>query len=267
MESPEPPFEETYRSLFENYIGASELKHGIDGGSHNVAAIVEERELPVINLRRLKMGEEERKQCKREIAKASQEWGFFQVVNHGVSREVLEKMRCEQVKVFKRPFREKINDESMKFSAGSYRWGTPSATCLSRLSWSEAFHVLLADISGLGGLSTLRQNPALPFVADDIERGTPMYFIWTSLSFGEDWVFILLEANDFRRNELLIAGDRRERRRAQMRTEARGDFSEDQREKAAASSVLVFGRSRVAGANKTKSAERIGFFLGKNPVQ
>ncbi|KAI8000275.1 Gibberellin 2-beta-dioxygenase 8 [Camellia lanceoleosa] len=148
MDSSEPPFQEVYKTLFLNYTEA-ESNHA------NELIIVKECELPVIDLSRLELGESEREECKREIAKASQEWGFFQVVNHGISIEILERMRCEQVKVFKRPFREKIREGYMNFSAGSYRWGTPWATCLRQVSWSEAFHVPLDDICGLGGLTTL----------------------------------------------------------------------------------------------------------------
>ncbi|CAK9169912.1 unnamed protein product [Ilex paraguariensis] len=148
MESPDPPFQETYKTLFDYSTGAATK-------NENGLVIVEECDLPLIDLGKLKLGESEKEECKREIAKASQEWGFFQVVNHGISNEILEKMRCEQVKVFKRPFHEKINESSLSFSAGSYRWGTPSATCLRQLSWSEAFHVPLADVSHFGGLTIL----------------------------------------------------------------------------------------------------------------
>ncbi|XP_058199098.1 gibberellin 2-beta-dioxygenase 8 isoform X1 [Rhododendron vialii] len=145
MESPEPPFQETYKSLLD------ETKPAPD---NDVVGTIEERELPLIDLSRLNSGEEEREDCKREIAAASKEWGFFQVVNHGISRDILEQMRREQAKAFKRPFREKVNDEGLNFSAGCYRWGTPSPTCLGQLSWSEAFHVPLADVSGLDGLTS-----------------------------------------------------------------------------------------------------------------
>lgn len=56
------------------------------------------------------------------------------------------------MKLFKKPFDEKVvngdrrNEDSL---SGCYRWGTPSATCLEQLSWSEAFHVPLNVISGL----------------------------------------------------------------------------------------------------------------------
>ncbi|KAK8642179.1 hypothetical protein V6N13_011536 [Hibiscus sabdariffa] len=57
--------------------------------------------------------------------------------------ELFEKLREEQVRVFKQPFRNKF----LNFSDGSYRWGTPTATSPRQLSWSEAFHIPMTDIS------------------------------------------------------------------------------------------------------------------------
>nr|GLL28780.1 gibberellin 2-beta-dioxygenase 8 [Ipomoea trifida] len=137
----EPPFEATYKNLFRD---AQVLNQAV----YEVFDVVEERELPLIDLSELNRGEFIREECKRKMGRASREWGFFQVVNHGVSREILEKMRSEQVKLFRKPFQEKMKDRNLNFSTGSYRWGAPSATCLRQLSWSEAFHVPLSDISG-----------------------------------------------------------------------------------------------------------------------
>lgn len=122
-----------------------------------------ECELPVIDLSRLS---EAREECKCEIARASQEWGFFQVVNHGIPTDILCRLRCEQEKVFKQPFHNKTKeDKFFNFSPGSYRWGTPSATCTTQLSWSEAFHIPLTDIllKSTGGSTntTLRYSHSL----------------------------------------------------------------------------------------------------------
>lgn len=139
MES-DPPFQETYKTLF--------LQE--EAKSSKSSLIVDEYELPLIDLGRLNLGEFEREECKKEIARTSREWGFFQAVNHGISPQILERMRDEQVALFKKPFQMKSNDNSMSFSPGSYRWGTPTATCLKQLSWSEAFHIPLTDMSGSG---------------------------------------------------------------------------------------------------------------------
>ncbi|KAL2545677.1 Gibberellin 2-beta-dioxygenase 8 [Forsythia ovata] len=104
-----------------------------------------ECELPLIDLRGLKSeNEQERACCVEEIARASSEWGFFQVVNHGVSLQLLEKMRNEQIKLFNAPFESKA---SCGLLNNSYRWGNRTATCPRQFSWSEAFHIPLTKIS------------------------------------------------------------------------------------------------------------------------
>ncbi|XP_071721213.1 gibberellin 2-beta-dioxygenase 8-like [Rutidosis leptorrhynchoides] len=148
MGSCDPPFQDFYKKLFDN--------EKINNNTTNVLDIVEERELPLIDLNRLNIQLEE-ENCKSDIVKASQELGFFQVINHGVSSEVLANMRCEQMKLFKRPFQEKANNchPYLNCLATSYRWGTPTATCLKQISWSEAFHVPLTGISTTVEVSTL----------------------------------------------------------------------------------------------------------------
>ena len=140
----DPPLYKAYKTLLDKTINEKFLHQN---GNQPVA--VDECELPLIDLSRLSLDEAEREDCKSQIARASQRWGFFQVVNHGISRELSEKMRLEQEKVFKQPFEKKSQeDKYLKFSAGSYRLGTPTATCLRQLSWSEAFHIPLNNISG-----------------------------------------------------------------------------------------------------------------------
>ncbi|KAL2457309.1 Gibberellin 2-beta-dioxygenase 8 [Abeliophyllum distichum] len=146
--SPDPPFQETYKTLFNNLTQTAPK-------NFPQFSVMEEIELPLIDLNKLDLGDSERESCKKQIARASQEWGFFQVINHGISVEILEKMRREQVKLFKKPFKDKTNGKDLNFSVGSYRWGSPTATCLSQLSWSEAFHVSLSDILGSDGLDNL----------------------------------------------------------------------------------------------------------------
>uniref|UniRef100_A0A0D9WVK9 Fe2OG dioxygenase domain-containing protein n=1 Tax=Leersia perrieri TaxID=77586 RepID=A0A0D9WVK9_9ORYZ len=92
------------------------------------------------------------------MVRAASEWGFFQVTNHEVSRELMEKMRREQARLFRLPFETK---EKAGLLNGSYRWGNPTATSLRHLSWSEAFHVPLAtifddDYHDFGDLTSLR---------------------------------------------------------------------------------------------------------------
>ena len=156
----DPPFNEIYKNLLFKQITNTENNVPQIPFSFSITAVVEVVELPVIDVSRLIDGaEKEREICKEEIARASREWGFFQVINHGISMDVLEKMRQEQIRVFREPFDKKSKSE--RFSAGSYRWGTPSATCLRQLSWSEAFHVPMTDISDNKDFTTLRYTDIL----------------------------------------------------------------------------------------------------------
>ncbi|GAB2211279.1 hypothetical protein Droror1_Dr00016572 [Drosera rotundifolia] len=155
----DPPFEETYKALFQDYK-LSFLKPKVLSNDilSSTDVVIEQCELPLIDLSRLNNEVQvEREECMVEMAKASTEWGFFQVVNHGVSREVLDAMRTEQMKLFREPFYKKVeNDKYMNMSKGSYRWGTPTAASLDQLSWSEAFHILMTDAPRLAGTASLR---------------------------------------------------------------------------------------------------------------
>ncbi|KAG8065369.1 hypothetical protein GUJ93_ZPchr0004g40128 [Zizania palustris] len=136
----DPPLANSYLTLLPN-----------DGGiappaPPSESSTVLGRVLPTIDLKGLtSRGAKERKACADAMARAASEWGFFQLTNHGVSRELMEKMRREQARLFRLPFETK---EKAGLLNGSYRWGNPTATSLRQLSWSEAFHVPLASISG-----------------------------------------------------------------------------------------------------------------------
>ncbi|KAJ0966819.1 hypothetical protein J5N97_023736 [Dioscorea zingiberensis] len=134
-----PPFLDHYKPIFEDSSKINQLR------DNQKQQVVEECDLPLIDLSGLRSGDKaERIACMAAIAEASSEWGFFQVLNHGISLDLLGEMRKEQRKVFEMPFERKV---SSKLLNDSYRWGTPSATSLDQFSWSEAYHVPLAMIS------------------------------------------------------------------------------------------------------------------------
>ncbi|KDP30016.1 hypothetical protein JCGZ_18588 [Jatropha curcas] len=125
--------------LLRSYAELSSAELATDGG------MMEECQLPLIDLNGLKSGDRrERVACCEAICRAASEWGFFQVVNHGINNELLRKMRREQVKLFRTPFERKASSGILN---NSYRWGTPAATCSKQFSWSEAFHIPLTKIS------------------------------------------------------------------------------------------------------------------------
>ncbi|XP_059441142.1 gibberellin 2-beta-dioxygenase 8-like isoform X2 [Corylus avellana] len=142
----EPPLQQTYKTLLHNSSLGEPKKENI--------FMAEECDLPLIDLSQLNA---QRDKCIKLIAQAAREWGFFQVLNHGISQEVLKILKDEQMKVFHLPFQKKIEDNFLNLSANSYRWGNSKATSLKQVLWSEALHLSLADISRMDECkSTLR---------------------------------------------------------------------------------------------------------------
>ncbi|GMN63163.1 hypothetical protein TIFTF001_032236 [Ficus carica] len=147
----EPPFEETYKTLLQNSLNTMEVK-GTDKFD-----IVEDCNLPLANLIHIRSDDQlERESCIREIVEAARNWGFFQVVNHGISIQELETLKIEQKKVFQQPFEKKIQNKFLNLSSNGYRWGNQKATCLKQFSWSEAFHLSVKDISSMTECNNLR---------------------------------------------------------------------------------------------------------------
>ncbi|KAJ4968472.1 hypothetical protein NE237_015173 [Protea cynaroides] len=119
---------------------------------------IAECELPLIDLGGLRScNDNVRQDCVATIARASSEWGFFQVVNHGISSKLLGEMRREEIKVFETPF---VKKATCGLLNNSYTWGNPTATSLNHFFWSEAFHIPLTKISDeacFGEFNTLRE--------------------------------------------------------------------------------------------------------------
>lgn len=142
----EPPLQVSYYGLMkeemEGQNGKEEVHLEVERG------VVEEEVLPVIDLGLLKKGNLEREKCKSEIVEAARNWGFFQVLNHGVSEKALKEMMNEQKKLFNQPFAKKSLTNFLNL-AGSYRWGNRVANSPTQISWSEAFHIAVFNLSTL----------------------------------------------------------------------------------------------------------------------
>ncbi|XP_066398441.1 gibberellin 2-beta-dioxygenase 5-like [Miscanthus floridulus] len=144
----EPPLMATYKHLLDSHPHRLDV---VDHRSDAADADEEECFLPVIDLSSLLLQHQHKQssgaeaaaaeQCRASIEQAAAEWGFFQVTNHGVPQALLDELHQAQVAVFRRPFHLKACQPLLDFSPESYRWGTPTATCLEQLSWSEAYHI------------------------------------------------------------------------------------------------------------------------------
>ena len=128
-----PPLMATYKHLLDGRLDADDYQTMTTMDDDHSRRCV----LPVIDLQH---GED---QCRAAIVLAASEWGFFQVSNHGVPQALLDELHEAQVAVFRRPFQRKVREPLLDFSPESYRWGTPTATRLEQLSWSEAYHIPL----------------------------------------------------------------------------------------------------------------------------
>ncbi|KAM7252550.1 hypothetical protein ACFE04_024433 [Oxalis oulophora] len=137
----EPPVNEVCQILFQN----SSIDHNILMVDQNYC------ELPLIDLNLLRLEEVKKAKCVKQMVKAAREWGFFQVVNHGIPSRVLDNMHYEEMNVFHQPFKVKAQEKFLNLPERSYRWGNPSATCLRQFSWSEAIHISVNEISSIDG--------------------------------------------------------------------------------------------------------------------
>ncbi|XVF77625.1 hypothetical protein PTKIN_Ptkin14bG0061200 [Pterospermum kingtungense] len=146
----EPPFFEKYKAIIRRSAYEKEKCPMFE--------VFEELELPLIDLSHLNHGPFERQRCIEQMAQAASEWGFFQIVNHGIPQELLDRLKYEQMRVFQQPFEKKAEENFLNLSAHSYRWGNPLATSLRNLSWSEALHISLKDISKMDDCYNLRST-------------------------------------------------------------------------------------------------------------
>lgn len=138
----------TYPSGEETFPAGNKLGVNVEGGIREVPSC----QLPVIDVGPLLGGGNDhdgggREGCMAAITAAASEWGFFQVVNHGVSPDLLQEMRREQVRLFQVPFEKKAAANNDHVLNKCYTWGTPTATCPNQFSWSEAFHIPLSSLS------------------------------------------------------------------------------------------------------------------------
>ncbi|KAE9586294.1 putative gibberellin 2-beta-dioxygenase [Lupinus albus] len=148
----EPPLLESYKTLLQSSLGVRVDTDDVryDDKSYMV---VESYELPLIDLNPSHLKREE---LVKEITEASRDWGFFQVVNHGIPEEVLQNLKFEQKKVFQRPFSNKSQENFLNLPVTCYRWGNPFAKNLRQTTWSEALHIFVHDIGKVDHEESLR---------------------------------------------------------------------------------------------------------------
>jgi feruloyl-CoA ortho-hydroxylase len=104
--------------------------------------------IPVIDISNL-----DEKSVSKAVCDAAEEWGFFQVINHGVSMEVLENMKTATHRFFGLPVEEKRKFSREKSLSTNVRFGTSfSPHAEKALEWKDylsLFFVSEAEASQL----------------------------------------------------------------------------------------------------------------------
>ncbi|GLT80177.1 hypothetical protein SLA2020_516300 [Shorea laevis] len=93
--------------------------------------------LPIIDMSRFASMEEFHLEL-HKLHSACQHWGFFQLVNHGVSTELLEKLKHEMEGFFKLPLEEKMK---YRIRAGGVEGYGSVARPEGKLDWADRFYV------------------------------------------------------------------------------------------------------------------------------
>lgn len=91
--------------------------------------------IPVVDMASLLDGSQE------EIAKlgsACRDWGFFQLINHGVDETVLERVKDDTLEFFKLPLEKKKSVGIVKAGDGFQGYGHHFNTCTGKLDWAES---------------------------------------------------------------------------------------------------------------------------------
>ncbi|XP_010462374.1 PREDICTED: feruloyl CoA ortho-hydroxylase 2 [Camelina sativa] len=97
-----------------------------------------EESIPVID-----MSNSDEKSVSKAVCDAAEEWGFFQVINHGVSMEVIENMKAATHRFFSLPVEEKRKLSREKSLSTNVRYGTSfSPHAEKALEWKDYLSLL-----------------------------------------------------------------------------------------------------------------------------
>lgn len=99
-----------------------------------------EFEIPVIDMggmMTMEMEKSRREAVVEEVRKACQEWGFFQIVNHGFSTDMLARVERECGRLFSLPLEEKLKSPRQPGTVVGYGHG--AGIHVSTKPWSECF--------------------------------------------------------------------------------------------------------------------------------
>ncbi|MBA0611519.1 hypothetical protein Godav_012199 [Gossypium davidsonii] len=102
-------------------------------------------QVPTIDLTEIESEDEEvRERCRQELKKAAMEWGVMHLVNHGISEELMDRVRKVGQKFFELPVEEKEKYANDQSSGNVQGYGSKLANNASgQLEWEDYFFHLI----------------------------------------------------------------------------------------------------------------------------
>ncbi|KAK1272469.1 S-norcoclaurine synthase 1 [Acorus gramineus] len=102
-------------------------------------------EIPTVDLSKL-LDERSSEEESEKLHLACEEWGFFHLINHGVSGELIEKMKLDLIEFFKQPLEVKIRHSQLPGDIEGYG----QAFVVSdeqKLDWADMFFLHTRPVS------------------------------------------------------------------------------------------------------------------------
>lgn len=102
-------------------------------------------QLPTIDLTEIESEDKEvRERCRQELKKAAMKWGVMHLVNHGISEELMDRVRNVGQKFFELPVEEKEKYANDQSSGNLQGYGSKLANNASgQLEWEDYFFHLI----------------------------------------------------------------------------------------------------------------------------
>ena len=111
-------------------------------------------QIPIIDMSVLTSSSEPveaRRKLVASIAEACEKFGFFQVVNHGVDRRLIERCEAEAHKMFELPL--DVKERVHRPPGTSFGYGANTWVNQTVMHWAESFHMQLHPVSNIRDFS------------------------------------------------------------------------------------------------------------------
>ncbi|XP_038706854.1 codeine O-demethylase-like [Tripterygium wilfordii] len=143
---------------------------------------------PILDMKQLESGYEEL----HKLHSACKDWGFFQVVNHGVSCSLMEKLRNEIEEFYKLPIEEKVKYKTRPGDVEGYGRMTRRE---GKLDWADRLSMITNPL-------TKRKPHLFPELPSSL-RNTLEHYITEMQELGKKLLMVMARALKIEREELV----------------------------------------------------------------